>query len=195
MPAQSSFGSSTRVGTPRQDSPSALRLRWSGGAGREDASGHVIHGSVQHRRVDRRWPGERRRHERACDAAKKPPKSAGVSDWKKYTPASHTADHPEPEEQADSERMSHRAHMGLCRRVGSRRRPSVHLPCFSSAATYRSPGGSDGIGLQCVGSNSTSTLAVDIQRPCCHCPACQPACSGQNRSSVSSGSLGAVSIG
>jgi hypothetical protein len=72
---------------------------------------------------------------------------------------------PEPEEQADSERMSHRAHMGLCRRVGSRRRPSVHLPCFSSAATYRSPGGSDGIGLQYVGSNSTSTLAVDIQRP------------------------------
>ena len=102
---------------------------------------------------------------------------------------------PEPEEQADSERMSHRAHMGLCRRVGSRRRPSVHLPCFSSAATYRSPGGSDGIGLQCVGSNSTSTLAVDIQRPCCHCPACQPACSGQKRRSVFSSSLGAVSIG
>ena len=46
------------------------------------------------------------------------------------------------------------------------------LPCFSSAAAYRSPGGSDGIGLQCVGSNSTSTLAVDIQRPFCHCPAC-----------------------
>ena len=58
MPAQSSFGSSTRVGTPRQDSPSALRLRWSGGAGREDASGHVIHGSVQHRRVDSRLPAD-----------------------------------------------------------------------------------------------------------------------------------------
>jgi hypothetical protein len=80
--------------------------------------------------------------------------------------------------------------MGLCRRVGSRR-----LPCFSSAATYRSPGGSDGIGLQCVGSNSTSTLAVDTQRPSCHCPTCQPARSGQKRRSVFSSSLGAVSIG
>ena len=51
----------------------------------------------------------------ACDQPTKPPKSAGVSDWKKYTPASHTADQtpPEPEEQADSERMSHRDTWGF----------------------------------------------------------------------------------
>src|SRR5829696_3368234 len=97
------------------------------------------------------------RHERACDAANKTTKkrrSFGLEEVHPGEPYGRPNSPPEPEEQADSERMSHRAHMGLCRRVGSRR-----LPCFSSAATYRSPGGSDGIGLQCVGSNSTSTLA------------------------------------
>src|SRR5829696_4658433 len=124
----------------------------------------------------------------------KPPKSAGVSDWKKYTPASHTADQTPPQSPKNKQTASacligHRwGFVAAATAVAA-------LPCFSSAAAYRSPGGSDGIGLQCVGSHSTSTLAVDIQRPCCHCPACQPACSGQNRSSVRSGSLGAVSIG
>src|SRR5215207_8562365 len=134
------------------------------------------------------------RHERACDAANKTTKerrSFGLEEVHPGEPYGRPNSPPEPEEQADSERMPHGAHMGLCRRVGSRRRPSV----LFFAAAYHSPGGSDGIGLQCVGSNSTSTLAVDIQRSFCRCPACQPACSGQKRRSVFSSSLGAVSIG
>ena len=49
---------------------------------------------------------------------------------------------PEPEEQADSERMSHRAHMGLCRRPAA----VVALPCrrararrFASTSSTRTP--------------------------------------------------------
>ena len=36
---------------PAFQNPPALRLGWSGGAGRENASGHGVHGSVQHWRV------------------------------------------------------------------------------------------------------------------------------------------------
>ena len=38
----------------------ALRLGWSGGAGRENASGHGVHGSVQHWRVQGSCRGGRR---------------------------------------------------------------------------------------------------------------------------------------
>src|SRR5215204_6444439 len=122
------------------------------------------------------------RHEGACDAANKTSKERGGFGFEEVHPGEpygRPNAPPEPEEQADSERRSHRAHMGLCRRGNSRRRPSGlffggGLPLSwrigrdrppSSATAYRSPGGSDGIGLQCVGSHSTSTLAVDIQRP------------------------------
>src|SRR5829696_8655587 len=90
------------------------------------------------------------RHERACDAANKTTKerrSFGLEEVHPGEPYGRPNSPPEPEEQADSERMSHRAHMGLCRRVGSRRRPSVHLPCFSSAATDRSRSASSASGL------------------------------------------------
>ena len=98
------------------------------------------------------------------------------------------------EEQADSERMSHRAYGAL----SPRRQPSS--PFRASSVLFF--GGDLPLSWR-IGRDrppvrrvySTSTLAVDIQRPCCHCPACQPACSGQKRRSVFSSSLGAVSIG
>src|SRR5829696_4658434 len=68
------------------------------------------------------------RHERACDAANKTSKERrgfGLEEVHPGEPYGRPNSPPEPEEQADSERMSHRAQMGLCRRGDSRRRPSV----------------------------------------------------------------------
>src|SRR5215212_6147033 len=57
------------------------------------------------------------RHERACDAAQKTTKerrSFGLEEVHPGEPYGRPNSPPEPEEQADSERMSHRAHIGLC---------------------------------------------------------------------------------
>src|SRR5215212_2674925 len=73
------------------------------------------------------------RDERACDAANKTTKerrSFGLEEVHSREPYGRPNSSPEPEEQPHSERMSHRAHMGLCRRVGSRSSPFRALPCF-----------------------------------------------------------------
>src|SRR3954451_7912751 len=77
---------------------------------------------------------------------------------------------PHPKEQADRERISHAAHMGPCRRLDSPRRPSAPL---LRRRAYRSAGGSGGIGLQCVGSKSTSTRCRH-PTPVLPLPACLP---------------------
>jgi hypothetical protein len=90
----------------------------------------------------------------------KPPKSAGVSDWKKYTPASHTADQTPPQSPKNKQTAS-ACLIGHIWGFVAAATAVAALPCFSSAAAYRSPGGSDGIGLQCVGSHSTSTRELE----------------------------------
>src|SRR5829696_9363459 len=54
---------------------------------------------------------------------KKPPKSAGVSDWKKYTPASHTADQTPPRARRTSRQRAH-VSSGTYGALSPRRQPS-----------------------------------------------------------------------
>src|SRR5215207_11376208 len=61
----------------------------------------------------------------------KPPKSAGVSDWKKYTPASHTADQTPPQSPKNKQTAS-ACLMGHIWGFVAASAAVVALPCFSS---------------------------------------------------------------
>src|SRR5215207_8845289 len=130
------------------------------------------------------------RHERACDAAKKTTKERRSFGLEEVHPGEPYG-RPNSPQSPKNKQTASACLIGHIWGFVAASAAVVALPCIFRAFLRRRL---TALLADRTGSASSAS-GLTRPRPCCHCPACQPACSGQNRSSVRSGSLGAVSIG